>query len=116
LKDFFTGDRGVSSVKDGPGFEVRRLRTLRYPKHTVSFNVAHGEVLGFAGLVGAGRSEMARAVLGVEKAHEAEIALDGKDLRINGPRDAIAHGTFAAYRADALASLTAGPEEEPWHS
>jgi queuine tRNA-ribosyltransferase len=33
-----------------------------------------------------------------------------------GARDAIAHGTFAAYRADALASLTAGPEEEPWHS
>ena len=33
-----------------------------------------------------------------------------------GARDAIAHGTFADYRADALASLTAGPEEEPWHS
>jgi ribose transport system ATP-binding protein len=70
------------------------LRTLRYPKHQVSFGVAHGEVLGFAGLVGAGRSEMARALFGVEDAHETEVVLDGKTLRIRGPRDAIAHGIY----------------------
>jgi ribose transport system ATP-binding protein len=95
LKDFFTGAEGGGSVRtDDGGFEVRRLRTLRYPKHTVSFNVAHGEVLGFAGLVGAGRSEMARAIFGVEEAHESEVALNGKTLRINGPRDAISHGIY----------------------
>jgi ribose transport system ATP-binding protein len=94
LKDFFTGAHGVPAAQDRVGFEVRRLRTLRYPKHTISFNVAHGEVLGFAGLVGAGRSEMARALFGVENAHEAEVAVDGKTLRINGPRDAIAHGIY----------------------
>ena len=33
-----------------------------------------------------------------------------------GARDAIVQGTFAQYRADALASLAAGPEEDPWHS
>ncbi|HET7112970.1 MAG TPA: sugar ABC transporter ATP-binding protein [Pyrinomonadaceae bacterium] len=95
LKDFFTGAEGGGSGRtDDGGFEVRRLRTLRYPKHTVSFNVAHGEVLGFAGLVGAGRSEMARAIFGVEEAHESEVALNGKTLRINGPRDAISHGIY----------------------
>jgi ribose transport system ATP-binding protein len=95
LKEFFTGaSETVSSHVDGEGFAVRRLRTLRYPKHTVSFNVGRGEVLGFAGLVGAGRSEVARAIFGVEEAHETEVVLDGKNLRINGPQDAISHGIY----------------------
>jgi ribose transport system ATP-binding protein len=94
LKDFFTGADGGGSKTEGDGFVVRRLRTLRYPKHTVSFNVAHGEVLGFAGLVGAGRSELARAIFGVDEAHETEVALDGKSLSIKGPADAISHGIY----------------------
>src|SRR5215204_2538203 len=55
LKDFFKGASERVAPANGGGFEVRRLRTLRYPNHRVSFNVAKGEVLGFAGLVGAGR-------------------------------------------------------------
>lgn len=96
LKDFFTAGakEGIPAKKEGQGFEVRRLRTLRYPKHNISFSVADGEVLGFAGLVGAGRSEMARAIFGVEDAHETEVVLDGKALKITGPRDAIAHGIY----------------------
>ena len=93
LKDFFKGTTGSSVRKDG-GFEVRRLRTIRYPNHRLSFNVAKGEVLGFAGLVGAGRSEVARALFGVEEALETEVVLDGKGLRINGPQDAITHGIY----------------------
>jgi ribose transport system ATP-binding protein len=89
LKDFFNGET------DGKGgFEVRRLRTLRYPNHQISFKVGKGEVLGFAGLVGAGRSEVARALFGVEDAMETEVVLDGTGLRIRGPRDAITHGIY----------------------
>jgi ribose transport system ATP-binding protein len=95
LKDFFKGGtEGPTPVNGHEGFEVRRLRTLRYPKHAVSFSVAYGEVLGFAGLVGAGRSELARAIFGVEGAIEADVALEGKALTINGPRDAIANGIY----------------------
>ena len=93
LKDFFKGTGG-SAVRGDGGFEVRRLRTLRYPNHRLSFSVAKGEVLGFAGLVGAGRSEVARAIFGVEEALETEVALDGKGLRINNPQDAITHGIY----------------------
>ena len=93
LKDFFKGTAG-SAVRGDGGFEVRRLRTLRYPNHRLSFNVAKGEVLGFAGLVGAGRSEVARAIFGVEEALETEVALDGKGLRIKDPHDAITHGIY----------------------
>jgi len=93
LKEFFKGAADGGHYREG-GFEVKRLRTLRYPTHRLSFNVAKGEVLGFAGLVGAGRSEVARAIFGVEEALETEVALDGKVLTINDPQDAITHGIY----------------------
>src|SRR5215204_5157651 len=94
LKEFFKVARGNGADKDGEGFEVRRLRTLRYPNHRITFNVAKGEVLGFAGLVGAGRSEVARAIFGVEEAIEAEVVLNGQGLQIRKPHDAITHGIY----------------------
>ena len=94
LKEFFKGARENGHPKEQVGFEVRRLRTLRYPGHRISFNVAKGEVLGFAGLVGAGRSEVARAIFGVEEAIETEVALDGQSLQIKDPHDAITHGIY----------------------
>jgi ribose transport system ATP-binding protein len=95
LKDFFKGAGGNGSRgKNGGGFEVKRLRTLRYPNHRLAFNVAKGEVLGFAGLVGAGRSEVARAIFGVEESLETEVVLDGKALSIRDPQDAITHGIY----------------------
>jgi len=95
LKDFFKGAAGNGGpVKSGGGFEVKRLRTLRYPNHRLAFNVAKGEVLGFAGLVGAGRSEVARAIFGVEESLETEVVLDGKALSIRDPQDAITHGIY----------------------
>ena len=94
LKEFFKGAKAEVTEDRGGGFEVRRLRTLRYPNHRISFNVAKGEVLGFAGLVGAGRSEVARAIFGVEEALETEVALDGQGLKIDDPQDAITHGIY----------------------
>ncbi len=95
LKDFFKGGPGEGTIKrNGDGFEVRRLRTLRYPNNVISFEVAKGEVLGFAGLVGAGRSEVARAIFGVEEAIESDVALNGQKLRIQAPQDAIKNGIY----------------------
>ena len=63
-----------------PGcFEVRSLRTIRYPDQPVSFEVAGGEILGLAGLVGAGRSEAAQAIFGVDARLEGAIVLEGKE-------------------------------------
>ena len=93
LKDFFKGAAGEKST-DGGAFEVRKLRTLRYPNQKISFSVRKGEVLGFAGLVGAGRSEVAKAIFGVDEAIEVEVALNGQGLRINDPQDAITHGIY----------------------
>jgi len=75
-------------------FRVLNLRTRRYPEHATSFDVCRGEILGLAGLVGAGRSEVAQAIFGVETALGGTILLDGKPIKILSPQDAIANGIY----------------------
>jgi ribose transport system ATP-binding protein len=75
-------------------FSVEGLRTRRYPQHAVSFAAGRGEILGLAGLVGAGRSEVARAIFGVETPVAGRIVLDGTTLTIADPADAIRQGVF----------------------
>ncbi|MEP7269901.1 MAG: sugar ABC transporter ATP-binding protein [Acidobacteriota bacterium] len=97
LKDFYISpeDRAEESRGRDPNwFTVRELRTTKYPQHAVSFSVGEGEILGLAGLVGAGRSEVARAIFGVDPAPGSEITLGGQRLRITSPRDAIATGLY----------------------
>jgi ribose transport system ATP-binding protein len=78
-----------------PGyFRVESLRTARYPDRQVKLDVGRGEILGLAGLVGAGRSEAAQAVFGVDRAVEAQLLLDGRPLVIRSPRDAIRYGVY----------------------
>jgi ribose transport system ATP-binding protein len=57
-----------------------------------SFFVRHGEVLGLAGLMGAGRTDLARLIFGADRKETGEILLDGQSLRIESPRDAIRNG------------------------
>jgi ribose transport system ATP-binding protein len=57
-----------------------------------SFQLRQGEVLGLAGLVGAGRTELARLIFGADKRKSGEIYLNGKKLQINQPKDAIRAG------------------------
>lgn len=58
----------------------------------VTFSVRRGEVLGLAGLVGAGRTETARLIFGADRPESGSVELDGKTLRIRCPRDAIRAG------------------------
>ncbi|MBO0858022.1 MAG: sugar ABC transporter ATP-binding protein [Chloracidobacterium sp.] len=71
---------------------VENLRTRRYPNKPVSFNVGRGEILGVAGLIGAGRTEVAQALFGVEPALDGGIRLDGKKLKISSPQDSMSKG------------------------
>jgi ribose transport system ATP-binding protein len=75
-------------------FEVESLRTARYPDKQVRFDVGRGEILGLAGLVGAGRSEAAQAIFGVDASVESRLMLDSKPLRIRSPQDAIKYGIY----------------------
>ncbi len=71
---------------------VERIRTGRYPAAEVSLDVHAGEVLGVAGLIGAGRSELAEAIWGVGTRAGGRLLLDDEPLAIDSPRDAIRAG------------------------
>jgi inositol transport system ATP-binding protein len=75
---------------------LTRRRTARDPSAIelidVSLKAHHGEILGLAGLVGAGRTETARAIFGADPFDHGTIRVDGKDARLSSPRDAMSHG------------------------
>lgn len=102
----------ASGVTQGELIEMMVGRTLdnRYPKEEVpigepvltvknlnkagvfkdvSFTVRAGEILGFSGLVGAGRSEIMNAIFGLDKKDSGQILIDGKEVKIKAPQDAI---------------------------
>jgi ribose transport system ATP-binding protein len=91
LEDLFVKGKGP---QERGYFQVEGLRTPYRPHHRISFDVAKGEILGFAGLVGAGRSEMAQAVFGVEPPIEGTMRLGGQELKIRNAREAINAGIY----------------------
>jgi ribose transport system ATP-binding protein len=88
-------------------FRIEGLRTRRYPQQTVSFGVSRGEILGVAGLVGAGRSEVAQAIFGVERPLAGQIFLDGSAIEIADPAAAIRQGLFLVPEDRRTAGLVA---------
>ncbi|WP_313193828.1 sugar ABC transporter ATP-binding protein [Shinella zoogloeoides] len=68
--------------------DVSRGRELK----EISFSLRKGEILGFAGLMGAGRTELARAIFGAEPIDSGEIRVHGKPLRITSPAEAVRAG------------------------
>jgi rhamnose transport system ATP-binding protein len=88
MSDFFARDHRPT------GDVVLRVEGLRRTGAfaDVAFDLHRGEVLGFAGLVGAGRTEIALALFGIAPADEGTIELRGERVEIRSPRDALAHG------------------------
>ncbi len=71
--------------------EVRNLSRGNTLKN-IHFALKKGEILGFAGLMGAGRTEVARAIFGADAIDSGEIFIHGKQARIRNPHDAVKHG------------------------
>jgi len=76
--------------KGETALEVRGLRNAKV--RGVSFELCYGEVLGLAGLVGSGRTELARAIFGIDAVEEGEIIIDGQVITIKNPGDALEAG------------------------
>ncbi|POR04013.1 D-ribose transporter ATP-binding protein [Alkalispirochaeta sphaeroplastigenens] len=68
--------------------EVRNLSHARFFRD-VSFTARRGEILGIAGLVGAGRTELIQTIFGIYKKASGTILIDGKEVEISSPKDAI---------------------------
>jgi ribose transport system ATP-binding protein len=60
--------------------------------HNINFQLRKGEILGFAGLMGAGRTEVMRAVFGADPIDSGELYVHGVPVKIRNPRDAVRHG------------------------
>jgi ribose transport system ATP-binding protein len=75
-----------------PVFEVRDLAIQEHPKERLSFTVHEGEIVVLAGLVGAGRTELAHALFGIVKPLGGQILLDDRPIVIGSPRDAMRAG------------------------
>lgn len=77
-----------------PGDEIFQVEGFTQPGvfRDISFNLRKGEILGVAGLMGAGRTEIMRAIFGVDPHKEGKLFFEGKEIHINNPRDAIKAG------------------------
>ena len=72
-------------------FEVKNISVPDVIKN-ISFNLKKGEILGLGGLVGAGRTEVSEAIMGIRKITEGEIFINGTSLKIKNPEDAVKAG------------------------
>lgn len=72
--------------------ELRSLTSREAGIHNINLSVRAGEIVGLAGLVGAGRSELARTIFGLTPADVGEILIKGNQVAINNPSQAIAYG------------------------
>lgn len=92
-RTIFGEPKTASNVaKDAP--VVLKCENLNRGKavKNVSFELKRGEILGFSGLMGAGRTEVARLIFGADKKDSGKIFINGKEVNINTPEDAVAHG------------------------
>jgi ribose transport system ATP-binding protein/inositol transport system ATP-binding protein len=78
-------------MQDEIVLEVRDLKIAKESEN-INFSLRKGEILGVSGLVGAGRSEMARALFGLDKAYSGQVFIAGKPIAITNPRQAMEYG------------------------
>ncbi|MDR1389974.1 MAG: sugar ABC transporter ATP-binding protein [Treponema sp.] len=87
-------------IETKAGAKVLEVKNLSSPHgvgvKNVSFDLYKGEILAFAGLMGAGRTETVRAISGADKMSAGEVFLNGKPVKIKSPKDAIDKGLFCA--------------------
>jgi len=88
LNDYFP----ARSVEIGPTLVAVADLSSETGIDKISLEVRRGEIVGMAGLVGAGRTEVARAIFGVDKKTSGRVTLGGRELNIDSPSDAIANG------------------------
>lgn len=85
----------VECKKGKKVFEVKNLNAGKMVRN-INFSVYEGEIVGFAGLMGAGRTETTRAIFGVDPKESGQIYVDDKEVEIKCPMDAIRNGVVLA--------------------
>lgn len=94
-RDLERGDlrAGATPTSDGPPrLRVFGLRTTRFPHASIDLEVRPGEIVALAGLVGAGRTELLRAIVGIDPIRSGVVEVDGRPIVVRHPADAAAAG------------------------
>lgn len=97
ISEYMTGEKIVA--KRAKSYRKERMEPILQVEgmqnkaiHDITFDIKPGEVLGLAGLVGAGRSEIVRALFGCDEKHGGTIKIEGQKVTIKSPQDAIRNG------------------------
>jgi ribose transport system ATP-binding protein len=87
-------DQFFPSEHSNPGEEILRLESItrKGKLHNINFTLRRGEIVGLTGLVGAGRSELARVIFGADLPDDGRILLEGRPIQSRSPREAIKAG------------------------
>lgn len=94
--------------------EVQALQTTANPNHVISFSLRKGEIVGMAGLVGSGRTELLRALFGVESPVSGDVSVDGQPVNASHPEQAVTAG-IALVPEDRKALGVFLPESVQWN-
>jgi len=95
INELFTVIKGLRSKGVGIVYISHRLEELQQISDRITVmrvKLFKGEILGFAGLVGAGRTEVLRTIFGADRLISGEIYIDNKKVKIHTPQDAVRHG------------------------
>ncbi|HZP21048.1 MAG TPA: sugar ABC transporter ATP-binding protein [Bauldia sp.] len=88
-------DHRPPAIRDGATvISIRGVCTTTYPTHQIDLDLQAGEILGLAGLVGAGRTELARVLFGIDRPHGGSITLNGEKMHFATSADAVRSGVF----------------------
>lgn len=88
----YHNNTGINLQKEPVLFEVKNIVSKNKKVKDVSFQLHKGEILGFAGLVGSGRSELMNTIFGAEEKYSGKVFVGGEEVSINTPYDAIKNG------------------------
>jgi ribose transport system ATP-binding protein len=94
LKQFFQRTATPQAAEGPPLLRVEGVRWSTAQREPIGFALRPGEIVGMAGLMGAGRTELAETVFGVRHMLSGSVAIDGRALRLRSPADAIAAGIY----------------------
>src|SRR5581483_3324288 len=94
LKQFYERHPPAPQPHATPALEVRELRWSPRQHRPISFKLYPGEIVGMAGLIGSGRTELAETIFGIRPRVEGEVLIDGRPVPVRQPRQAIAAGIF----------------------
>jgi ribose transport system ATP-binding protein len=83
-----------ASPPGAAALEMDKVTTTAYPDNAVSLDTRAGEILGLAGLMGSGRTELARAIFGIDPLHGGTVRLNGAAVPPHSPKDAIRRGIY----------------------